>query len=65
MAKVYNPIETNQVFGAPEVKEILGCTITASKDIMKKLRAMGVVAEVKGRGKGKYRFLYESENEVR
>lgn len=32
MAKVYNPIETNQVFGAPEVKEILGCTITASKN---------------------------------
>lgn len=61
LLKVYDSIETNQVFGAPEVKEILGCTITASKDIMKKLRDMGVVAEVKGRGKGKYRFLYEGE----
>lgn len=59
LIKVYDSIETNQVFGAPEVKEILGCTITASKDIMKKLRDMGVVAEVKG--KGKYRFVYESE----
>lgn len=61
LLKVYDSIETNQVFGVPEVKEILGCTITASKDIMKKLRDMGVVAEVKGRGKGKYRFLYEGE----
>lgn len=61
LLKVYDSIGTNQVFGAPEVKEILGCTITASKDIMKKLRDMGVVAEVKGRGKGKYRFMHESE----
>lgn len=64
LLKVYDSIEANQVFGAPEVKEILGCTITASKDIMKKMRDMGVVTEVKGRGKGKYRFLYASENEV-
>lgn len=61
LLKVYDFVETNQVFGAPEVKEILGCTTTASKDIMKKLRDMCVVTEVKGRGKGKYRFVYESE----
>lgn len=63
LIKVYSAIETSQIFGAPEVREILGCTITASKDIMKKMREMGVVAEVKGKGKGKYRFLYESEME--
>lgn len=28
---------------------------------MKKLRDMGVVAEVKGMGEGKYRFVYESQ----
>lgn len=61
LLKVYDSIETNQVFGAPEVKELLGCTTTASKDIMKKMRDMKVVVEVKGRGKGKYRFMYESE----
>ena len=61
LLKVYDFVETNQVFGAPEVKEILGCTTTASKDIMNKLRDMCVVTEVKGRGKGKYRFVYESE----
>ncbi|MCM1057973.1 MAG: putative DNA binding domain-containing protein [Firmicutes bacterium] len=61
LIKVYDAFGTDQVFGAPEIKEILGCTITASKDIMKKLRSMGVVAEVKGRGKGKYRFAYRTE----
>ncbi len=58
---VYASVITNQVFGAPEVKKILGCTDTVSKDIMKKFRNMGIVIEVKGKGKGKYRFIYEDE----
>lgn len=62
LLKVYNSVEAGQVFGAPEVKKILNCTITASKDIMKKLRNMGIVTEVKGKGKGKYRFIYENED---
>ena len=63
LLEVYNSVDINQVFGAPEVKKILGCTDTASKDIMKKLRNMGIITEVKGKGKGKYRFLYEGEIE--
>ena len=55
--EVYNAIDTNQVFGAPEVKTILGCTKTVSKDIMRNLRDMNIVVEVKGKGKGKYRFV--------
>ncbi|MEY8480738.1 hypothetical protein AALD74_02650 [Lachnospiraceae bacterium 48-21] len=58
---ITNAIDTNQVFGAPEVKTILGCTKTVSKDIMRNLRDMNIVVEVKGKGKGKYRFVYESE----
>ena len=54
--KVYEEIETNQVFGAPEVENILKCSTSTSKNIMKKLREMEVVEEVKGRGKGKYIF---------
>jgi len=59
--RVYEEIETNQIFGAPEIKVILNCATTTSKDIMKKLRDMEVVRGVKGRGKGKYRFAYKSE----
>lgn len=58
---IYNEIDTNQVFGAPEVERILGCSTTASKDIMKKLRDMDVIVKVIGNGKGKYRFAYKSE----
>lgn len=58
---IYNEIETNQVFGAPEIKNILQCSTTVSKEFMKKLREMKVVVEVKGNGKGKYRFVYQGE----
>ena len=58
---VYDAIETDQIFGAPEVKNILKCSISASKEIMKKLRDMEVVRSIKGRGKGKYRFVNNEE----
>ena len=58
---VYNSIETDQIFGAPEVKNILKCSISTSKEIMKKLRDMEVVRSIKGRGKGKYRFVNNEE----
>ena len=59
--KVYNELTTNQIFGAPEVEKVLGCSTTTSKELMKKLRDMPIVIEVKGMGKGKYRLAYESE----
>ena len=54
---IYNAIETDQIFGAPEVKDILKCSVSASKEIMKKLRDIGAIQNVKGKGKGKYRFV--------
>lgn len=61
LLEVYHSIDANQIFGAPEVKQILDCTSTISKDIMKKLRDMDIVVEVKGMGKGKYRFVNKNE----
>ena len=61
IVSAYNEIDTNQIFGAPDIVKILGCSSTTSKEIMKKLKDMNVVIEVKGKGKGKYRFIYESE----
>lgn len=58
---VYNDMDTNQIFGGPEIERILDCSPTTAKEIMKKIRDMEVVAEVKGSGKGKYRFIYENE----
>lgn len=58
---VYNDIDTNEIFGAPEIERILACSSTTAKEIMKKIRDMRVVVKVKGKGKGKYRFVYEKE----
>ena len=58
---VYNDIDTSQIFGAPEIERILACAPTTAKEIMRKIRDMEVVVEVKGSGKGKYRFIYENE----
>lgn len=58
---VYNDIDANQIFGAPEIERILDCSPTTAKEIMRKIRDMEVVVEVKGSGKGKYRFIYENE----
>ena len=40
-----------------QVKDILKCSVSASKEIMKKLRDIGAIQNVKGKGKGKYRFV--------
>ena len=55
--KVYEEIETNQVFGAPEIERVLKCSPSTAKNVMNKLREIGVVEEVKGKGKGKYTFI--------
>jgi predicted transcriptional regulator len=54
--KVYEEIETNQIFGAPEIERVLKCSTSTVKNVMKKLREMGVVEE----SKGKYTFIYDS-----
>lgn len=58
--KVYEEIETNQIFGAHEIERVLKCSTSMAKNVMKKLREMGVVEEVKGKGKGKYTFIFDS-----
>lgn len=59
--KIYDEIDTNQIFGASDVRRILGCSSSTSSEIMSKLREMGVVKEIKGKGKGKCRFTYKKE----
>ncbi|MDD2973191.1 MAG: ATP-binding protein [Lachnospiraceae bacterium] len=54
--KICEQVEENQIFGAPEIASILECSASTAKNIMKKLKDMEVVEEVKGRGKGKFTF---------
>jgi len=60
--QVYEEIEVNQIFGATNVVDILKCAPSTARNIMLKLRDMEVLKEVKGKGKGKYRFAYREED---
>ena len=53
--KIYEEIETNQIFGAPEIERVLKCSTSTARNVMKKLKKIGFVKEVKG--KGKYTFI--------
>ncbi len=54
--KIYETIDHNQIFGAPEVEKIIGCSASSSKEIMKKIKDLKIVDQVNGKGKGKYTF---------
>lgn len=59
--QVYELIDGNQIFGTREIVEILNCSPSTARELMSKLREMKVVCKIKGKGKGKYRFVYENE----
>jgi len=61
LMRVYDAIDTNQVFGSSEIVEILDCSSSTAREVIKKLKDMQTVVEVKGQGKGKIRFLNQNE----
>lgn len=61
LIQIYETIEANQIFGTNEVVRVLNCAPSTARELMSKLREMDVVCVVKGKGKGKYRFLNEDE----
>lgn len=54
---VYEAIEMNQVFGASKIMNILDCSSSTAREMIKKLKDMKVVVEVKGQGKATRPFL--------
>lgn len=58
---IYENIDTNEIFGSSDVAEILECSLPNARLIISKLRDMKMICEVKGHGKGKYRFLNQNE----
>lgn len=61
LLKIYDEIETNQVFGASEAARILELSYSGARKVLGKLIDMNVLVAVKGKGKGKYRFLNSDE----
>lgn len=61
MDKIFKEIDEGQVFGSSDIVSILGCARSTAAELLRRLREMGVVVEVKGQGKGKCRFVYVGE----
>ena len=59
--KVYENTEVDGIVSAPDVQRITQCSVSTSKNIMNKLKDIGVLVVVNGHGKGKYRFKYNTE----
>lgn len=55
--KVYNAIESNQIFGTKEIEDILDCSGSTARAVTMKLRELQAVVSVTGKGKGKYMFV--------
>ena len=58
---LYNSVDVNQIFGAAYVRKTLSCADSTARSLIGKLRDMGVVVSVTGKGKGMYRFKYSDE----
>ena len=58
---LYYKVDTNQLFSAKYVREVLECADSTARSIIGKLRDMDVVVPVSGHGKGVYRFRNKSE----
>ena len=59
--KLYYEVETNQIIGNKEICDILKKSKSNTAEIIKKLKEIDVIVQVNGKGRGKYRFKYESE----
>ena len=58
---IYDEIETNQIFGTKEISDILHFSSSGARRVLNKIIDTGVVTSVKGKGKGRYRFLNNEE----
>ncbi|MCD8010982.1 MAG: putative DNA binding domain-containing protein [Lachnospiraceae bacterium] len=56
--QICHSIEKGQVFGTSDIVQIIECSPSTAREILRKLRGMGVVREVKGKGKGRYVFIH-------
>ena len=58
---IYDQIEVNQIFGSSYIMKILDCSERTARNLLTKLKDMGAVVTVTGKGKGMYRFKHTIE----
>lgn len=59
--KIYEAIGYTQPFGRAEIMKIVSVSSYSAGELIKKMKAAGMIENVKGRGKGKYKFVLKSE----
>lgn len=58
---IYRRYKAGQVFGPSDVREVLSCPYSTARLTVNKIREIDAVVQVKGSGKGMYRFKYATE----
>ena len=60
MLILFHAVGFEQVFGRTDISQIVGVTLSPAGELVKKLKTAGLIENVKGRGKGKYKFTQPS-----
>ncbi len=58
---IVREVRISQVFGSTEVQKVLDCAPATATNVIKKMKNLGVIVPVTGRGKGKYKL---NEDEI-
>ncbi len=53
---IVREVRISQVFGSTEVQKVLDCAPATATNVIKKMKNLGVIVPVTGRGKGKYKL---------
>ena len=58
---IYAEMTRSRIFSSSDIAKHLGCADSTARELMRKLREIDSLQIVRGKGKGKYRFKYYTE----
>lgn len=61
MMMLFDAVGFEKIFGRTDISQIVGITVSPAGELIKKLKTAGLIDSVKGRGKGKYKFIETKE----
>lgn len=62
IVKLYTKTGFTDIFGRSDISDIYGISYSAAGNLISKMREHKLIEEVKGYGKGKYRFMLRKDN---
>ncbi len=58
---LFHAVGFERVFGRTDMSQIIGITVSPAGELIKKLKAAELIDNVRGHGKGKYKFIEPQE----